>query len=211
MADLVSVVIPTYERNELLFGRALPSVLNQTYKKLEIHIVADGMRGESLGELMWRGHNIDPRVRVWNIPRQEYPTDPGQRWMVLGLNARNHGLDQCEGKWIAPLDDDDEWELDHVEVLLKHQEESGAGFVYGQSKYHWPDGRTQYAGTWPPGMGAFCDGAQLYRNGMGFRYDPACIDRGLPEDGDLWTRMVKGGVSFSLLQRVVHHYYPNPR
>jgi hypothetical protein len=60
-------------------------------------------------------------------------------------------------------------------------------------------------------MGAFCDGAQLYRNGMGFRYDPACIQRGLPEDGDLWNRMVKGGVSFSLLSQVVHHYYPNPR
>lgn len=210
MSDLVSVVIPTYERNDLLFNRALPSVLKQTHQNLEVHIVADGMRGAQLGDLMWMGH-ADPRVRVWLIPRQEYPEDPGDKWKVLGLNARNHGLDQCTGQWIAPLDDDDEWTLDHVEVLLAHQKETGADFVYGQSKYHWPDGRTQYAGSWPPGMGAFCDGSQLYRNGMGYRYDPACIERGLPEDGDLWNRMVKGGVSFALLSRVVHHYYPNPR
>jgi len=43
--SLVSVIIPTYNRNETLFGRALPSVLNQTYRDIEVHIVADGMTG----------------------------------------------------------------------------------------------------------------------------------------------------------------------
>jgi hypothetical protein len=46
---------------------------------------------------------------------------------------------------------------------------------------------------------------------MGYRYDPACIERGLPEDGDLWDRMVAGGVRFTMVDKVVHHYYPNPR
>lgn len=207
---LVSVIIPTYNRNELLIGRSLASVMRQSHRDLDVHIVADGMRGEQLDELeRGIGGLHDSRITLWNIPRQTYPDDPGQRWCVLGLNARNHGLDHAKGEWIAPLDDDDEWTNDHVEVLLRSGD--GVDFVYGKSQYHWPDGHTQLAGSWPPGMGAFCDGAQLYRNGLGYRYDPECIARGLPEDGDLWTRMYEGGVRFRFVPQIVHHYYPNPR
>lgn len=209
---MISVIVPTYNRNDLLFGRSLSSILRQTYRDFEVHVVCDGMRDPELAELGERMLAInDPRVTVWNIPRQTYPDDPGQKWCVLGLNARNHGLDHARGEWVASLDDDDEWTDDHLDVLYQAAQDSGADFVYGISEYHWPDGRGQRAGSWPPGFGAFCDGAYLYRNGMGYRYDPECIGRGLPEDGDLWTRMVIGGVKFALVPKVVHHYYPNPR
>lgn len=209
---LVSVVISTYNRNDLLINRSLASVLRQTYRQLEVHIVSDGMRGAELAELTDRLAAIgDRRVTLWTIGRQTYPQDSNAAWAVLGLNARNHGLDHAQGSWIAPLDDDDEWTDDHVEVLLREAIARNVDFTYGISQYHWPDGRPQTAGRWPPGYGAFCDGAQLYRNGMGYRYDPECIKRGLPEDGDLWNRMVEGGVTFSFLPTVVHHYYPNPR
>lgn len=209
---MISVVIPTYNRNELLFDRALASVMRQSVTDLEIHVVADGMVGTQAAELEARAAELhDPRLYIWHIPRQQYPEDPAQRWCVLGLNARNHGLDHATGDWIAPLDDDDRWTDDHLQVLLNAAEESGAQFVYGMSQYHWPDGRPQLAGSWPPGMGAFCDGAQIYRNGLGYRYDPGCIERGLPEDGDMWIRMLAGGVTFALTRRIVHHYYPNPR
>ena len=39
---LVSVVIPTYNREDLLFARAIPSILNQTYQNFEIIVVLDG-------------------------------------------------------------------------------------------------------------------------------------------------------------------------
>jgi glycosyltransferase involved in cell wall biosynthesis len=211
-SDSVSAVIPTYNRNELLLTRALPSVLAQTHPIDEVHIVADGMIQPEFGELQDALDALgDKRIILWRIPRQQYPDDPGQRWCVLGLNARNHGLDQARGDWVAPLDDDDAWTSDHIEVLLRECTKWNVDFTYGRSEYHWPDGRTQWAGSWPPGMGAFCDGAQLYRNGMGYRYDPRCIERGLPEDGDLWGRMVKGGVRFNFIPELVHHYYPNPR
>jgi glycosyltransferase involved in cell wall biosynthesis len=202
----------TYNRNDKLFSRSVPSVLRQTYQDFEVHIVADGMVGDQLDELEERMAALnDPRVRLWHIPRQTYPEDPGQKWCVLGLNARNHALDHASGDWVAPLDDDDEWTDNHIELLLSAVINGRMDFAYGKSKYHWPDGRNQYAGSWPPGMGAFCDGAQLYRNGMGYRYDPACIERGLPEDGDMWIRMVAGGVRFTFVPDLVHHYYPNQR
>ena len=209
---LVSVIIPTYNRTDVLCGRALASVLRQPHQDLDIHIVADGMEGEELDRLRSVLEGLhDRRIRMTNIPRQSYPDDPGQRWCVLGLDARNHGLDMAFGEWIAPLDDDDEWTDDHLDTLLEAVKESD--FAYGMSRYHWSGGGdSQLAGRWPPGMGSFCDGAQLYRNGMGFRYDPACIERGLPEDGDLWTRMYESQrVRFVFVPKIVHHYYPNPR
>lgn len=202
----------TYNRNDLLFSRSLASVLRQTVQDFDVHIVSDGMRGAELQELEDRLKDLgDRRVKHWPVVRQTYPEDIGQKWCVLGLNARNHAMDHARGKFIAPLDDDDEWTDDHLEVLLRTIDETGVDFVYGMSQYHWPDGHQQYAGVWPPGHFQFCDGAQVYRNGMGFRYDPRCIERGLPEDGDLWDRMVEAGVSFAFLERVVHHYYPAQR
>lgn len=209
--NLVSVVIPTYNRNDILLGRSLRSVLAQTYRFLEINVIADGMEGPELADLTARLDGLDRRIRFYNNPRQEYPDDPLQRWAVLGLNARNRGLDVATGEWIAPLDDDDEWTPDHVEVLLRAARDEAADFAYGISEYHWPDGHQQRAGTWPPGYGALCDGSQVYRNGLGYRYDPLCIERGFPEDGDLWNRMVEGGVKFVFVPRVVLHYWVNPR
>lgn len=208
---MVSVIMATYNRNELLFERALPSVFAQTYQDFEVTVVADGMREPESTELDQLALVYGSRLRVFHIPRQSYPEDPGQKWCVLGLNARNHALDNAQGEWIAPLDDDDAWTPDHLAVLLHQAKSNGVDFAYGQSAYHWPDGRPQTAGKWPPGFGAFCDGAQIYRNGMGYRYDPRCIERGLPEDADLWIRMVEGGVTFSFLPKIVHHYYPNQR
>lgn len=209
---LVSVVIPTYNRNDLLLGRALRSVQSQTYRRLEIIVVADGMEGPPLAELQERLEaSGDRRIRFFNNPRQAYPDEPTARWAVLGLNARNRGLDVATGDWIAPLDDDDEWTPDHLEVLLAAAQNGKADFAYGISEYHWPDGHPQRAGKWPPGYGALCDGSQVYRNGLGYRYDPRCVERGLPEDGDLWNRMVEGGVRFVFVPRVVLHYWVNPR
>lgn len=210
-SNTVSAVLSTYNRNDILFSRSLPSVLRQTHPVAEVHIVADGMVRPEFEELRDRLADLHhPWIKLWRVPRQQYPEDPGQRWAVLGLNARNHGLDQAIGDWVAPLDDDDEWTDDHIEVLLNATSDE-VDFAYGISEYHWPDGHPQFAGSWPPGMGAFCDGAQLYRNGMGYRYDPRCIERGLPEDGDMWNRMVEGGVRFTFVPQVVHHYHVNPR
>ena len=210
--NVVSVVMSTYNRNDLLFGRSLASVLRQTVQRFEVHLVSDGMRGAELDELEQRVEALrDPRVKHWKGHRQTYPDDPGQKWMVLGLNARNLALDHAQGDLVAHLDDDDEWTDDHLEVLIRTINDTGVDFVYGMSQYHWPDGHLQFAGAWPPGHFQFCDGAQLYRNGMGYRYDPRCIERGLPEDGDMWDRMVEGGVQFAFLERLVHHYYPAQR
>lgn len=204
----VSAIIPTYNRNELLLGRSLASVLRQTQPVDEILIVADGMVGDQIKELEDGVARVqDGRIKLYNIERPVYPEDPGDFWSVQGHAARNFGLDHARGDWVAPLDDDDEWTDDHIEVLLGAALERGVDFAYGKATT--PTG--QWYGFWPPSGMNFTDGSQVYRHDMGYRYDPEAIARWLPTDADLWNRMVAGGVTFTFVERLVHRYYPAPR
>lgn len=207
---VVSVIVPTYNRPELLLERCLPSILTQTHRALDIHVVGDGTDERSIEGVLGL-MSLDDRIRFTNLPHQRYPEDPGQAWCVLGLEARNYGLDTAVAQYVACLNDDDAWEPDMIETLLTRMMITGHDLAYGKSKYHWPNGHPQTAGQWPPGHGAFCDGAWLMRHDMGFRYDPTCVERGLPEDGDLWDRMVAAAVTFTFVPHLVHHYYVNPR
>lgn len=208
----VTVIIPTYNRNELLLGRALPSVLAQTEPSAEILIVADGMAAGPFAELRAAIDALaDQRIGLFNIERQAYPDDPHRRWCVLGLDARNFGLDLATSDWVAILDDDDEFEPHHHATLLDAADATGRDFAYGRSIATWHDGRVTDYGAWPPGGGQFCEGAYVYRRSLGYRYDPACATAGVPADGQLWDRMAAGGVGFVFVPEVVHRYYPNPR
>ena len=89
----ISVVIPTYNRSNLL-KRALSSVVNQTYPAHQIIVVDDGS-DESLSDSL---RNLFPSVQFL---RQE---NKGV------ASARNLGIKQSTGNWIALLDSDDEWE-----------------------------------------------------------------------------------------------------
>lgn len=200
---VVSVVIGTHNRSELLFERALRSVWAQTHQDLDVIVVGDGTDQATVDRVQGQP------IRFWNLPRQKYPEDPGQRWCVLGLEARNFGMDRAVGEFIAPLDDDDEWTPDHVETLLRAI--GDAGVAYGRSVAHWAEGGSSFYGQWPPQHFAYCSGAELMRTDLGYRFDPKCVDRGLPEDGDMIDRMVAGGVRFVFVDQIIHHYYPNPR
>lgn len=199
---LVSVIVPTYNRRELLMTRSLPSIVNQTHRELEILVVGDGTDQDTVDAMA--GYE-DPRAAFTNLPHQVYPEDDGQKWCVLGLEALNWGLDHATGEWIAALADDDAWEPDAIEVLLRTAIDRGVDFAYGQSVTP----RGQMYGHWPPGAMNFTDGSYVYRNGMGYRYDPGCIGRGLPEDADLWLRMIATGVTFAFIRKTVMRYYPN--
>lgn len=207
-SEHVTAYIPTYYRNDLLLNRSLASVLRQTRPVDQILIVADGMEGAPLQEL---GDHIealnDLRISVWNLPHQDYGNDPGVKWAIQALNSRNWALRHARPGWVAPLDDDDEWTDDHVEVLLEAALRDGADFAYGMADT--PHG--QRYGHWPPSGMNFTDGSQLYRHDMGYRYDIECLTRGLPSDADLWNRMVAGGVKFTFVEQIVHHYFPAAR
>ncbi|HLY41000.1 MAG TPA: glycosyltransferase family 2 protein [Terracidiphilus sp.] len=91
---LVTVVIPTRNRPALVC-RAVRSVLEQTYKDLEIIVVLDGPDPRTVSALSVFD---DSRLRVIALENN-----------VGGNEARNIGVREATGGWIAFLDDDDEW------------------------------------------------------------------------------------------------------
>lgn len=94
MKPLISVVIPTLHRPNLVV-RAINSVLNQTYKEIEVIVVVDGPDEDTNTAV----RSIeDPRLRVVVNARS-----------LTAAGARNVGADHATGKLIAFLDDDDEW------------------------------------------------------------------------------------------------------
>jgi glycosyltransferase involved in cell wall biosynthesis len=90
---LVSVVIPTYNR-EYIISEAINSVLNQTYQNFEILVVDDGSTDKTKEVV----ENIkDPRIRYIC----QHNAGPSA--------ARNNGIRNAKGDWIAFLDSDDIW------------------------------------------------------------------------------------------------------
>jgi hypothetical protein len=206
---LVTIRIPTFDHGPLLVERSINSALAQTYDNIEILVVGDGATPETI-EAAATVH--DPRVQFVNLPKPMYPLDPERRWQVAGTHAVNHALDLARGAWIAPLDDDDEFTPDHVEILLAVALENRLELVYGQSLMEKGDGSWGLVGEWPPRLGGLCHGSVLYAADLRFfHYDPDAWRLMEPGDWNLWRRMLEAGVRMGNLEHVVYRHYLEAR
>jgi len=101
---LISVVIPTINRPQLV-ARAVDNARRQGLREIEVIVVVDGPDEETLGALR---PIDDPRLRV--LPLRENVGVGG---------ARHAGAYAARGRWIALLDDDDEWMPKKLEIQLE--------------------------------------------------------------------------------------------
>ena len=108
-ACTVSVVIPTYNRKHLL-GRAIESVLSQTFRDFEL-LVVDDASTDGTGDLI--GSYDDERIRYFR-----HETNRGTS------AARNTGLANSNGDYISFLDSDDEWHRSKLEMQVSWLEEA---------------------------------------------------------------------------------------
>jgi len=98
----VSVIIPTFNRFSLI-SRAIDSVLNQTIKPFEIIVVDDGS-SDNTSTFIKNNYKSVKLIKQKN----------------LGVSkARNVGIKNSSGDWIALLDSDDEWKKNKLEVQIK--------------------------------------------------------------------------------------------
>ena len=111
----VSVIIPTHNRADFLRS-AITSVLKQTFQDFEL-IVVDDFSGDHTSEVV--RSFIDRNIRYI-----QHTAKKG------GAAARNTGIRSAQGKYIAFLDDDDEWlpeKLKHQVELLNHSSPETGG------------------------------------------------------------------------------------
>ena len=102
--DLISVIVPVYNTEKYL-KRCMDSIVNQTYKKLEIIVVNDGST-DSSADIINDYCKNDKRIVFLNKENG-------------GLSsARNFGLKHATGKYVAFIDSDDFIENDMYESLI---------------------------------------------------------------------------------------------
>lgn len=126
---LVSVVIPTYDRPELL-SRAMQSVVNQTYEHIEL-IIVDDCSPESLRETVVESIPSDIQL---SFLRHDHNQGHAA--------ARNTGMEASEGEFIVFLDDDDEWLEEKIKKQVERFQETSerVGVVYTGIKQMNEDG-----------------------------------------------------------------------
>jgi glycosyltransferase involved in cell wall biosynthesis len=117
---LVSVVIPTFRRPDVIV-RAVQSVLGQSHRDLEVIVVIDGPNEATRNIL---SAITDPRLRIIEEPQN-----------VGVARARNIGVANARGRWIAFLDDDDEWLPGKLDAQVEAATRSGGERILMASHY----------------------------------------------------------------------------
>jgi glycosyltransferase involved in cell wall biosynthesis len=126
----ISAVIPTYNRARQVQA-ALKSVLAQTYPEFEAIVVDDGSTdgtGEAVQQLVRRQGGNGKPIRYFFQPNQGQST------------ARNKGIAEARGDWIAFLDSDDVWLPEKLEwqvrAIEQFRNQCGACFTDSRSVNH---------------------------------------------------------------------------
>ncbi len=119
----ISIIIPVYNVSEYL-PTCLDSVINQTYKNLEIICVNDGSPDNSAA-ILFEYAKKDSRIKVINQENR-------------GLSgARNTGFEQATGEYVYFLDSDDYIHPQMLERLAKALEKENADFACCKYKKIW--------------------------------------------------------------------------
>src|SRR5690606_22583907 len=182
---LVSVVIATYNMGQYLQD-AVQSVLDQTWKNLEVVVIDDGSTDDT-PERMAELTAADSRVVYVRTPNQGQP------------KAKNAGINKAKGNFIAFCDGDDQWRKNKLELQMPQFNDPEVGVVYSDVSYFDGDGveldKEQDCGR----VSGFVTNQLLIKNFVPFGtavIRRACIeqdgmfDEALPMgiDWDLWLR-----------------------
>lgn len=119
--DLVTIIIPSYNRSRFLRDITLPSVIRQIYKPIECIVVDDGSTDDTsavVEEFIGRDDIHIEYIRQKN---------KGQG------AARNAAIKRARGKWILPLDSDDAILPDGVATLVSAAERESADIIWANT------------------------------------------------------------------------------
>ncbi|PZR72781.1 MAG: hypothetical protein DLM73_12260 [Chthoniobacterales bacterium] len=202
-APLVSVIIATYNWSSVL-RYALLSAQSQTFANFEVIVIGDGCTDDSA--------EVVASFR-----------DARFRWENLGVNnghqsaANNRGLELARGKWIAYLGHDDLWMPNHLELLLRELEKTGADVAFSLAMVVGApgcDGRRLFGAF---ERGEFSRGAHVPPSALIHRKSLATqfghwpdhrLTKGSPET-DLLARFFDHGTKFIAISEITVFKFPS--
>lgn len=188
VGPLVSVVIPTYRRTELL-DRAVRSARNQDYVNLEVVVV-----GDSCPDLGAWQRPTGPWLRVLNLNRNHG---------AGGAVPRNHAIMAAAGNLIAYLDDDNLWKSDHLSSVYEALRSNEAVFAFSSMEVDGVD-----IGFTEPKFQGIDTSCVLHEKSLvrkyGFWKDR--IEGGYSHDWEFISRWVAGGEKWACTKRPTLQY-----
>lgn len=117
--DLVSIVTPVYHAQDYI-KETLESVALQSYSNWEHILVVDGAGDPTIPHIeAYRKEH--PQLRIKLVVQQ---SNQG------AAHARNRGVKEATGRYIAYIDADDVWESEKLSKQLEYMEKTGAGFCF---------------------------------------------------------------------------------
>ena len=119
---LVSVIMPVYNAEEFL-DKSVSSVINQTYKNLEILLIDDCSTDNSYN-ILKEYANKDNRIKVFHNEQNKHVSA-----------TRNVGIKNATGKYLYFIDSDDFIDNDYIEHLVKTAEKENADIVVNTNIY----------------------------------------------------------------------------
>lgn len=112
----VSIIIPLFN-NEAYISRCLDSLINQTYKNIEI-IVIDDLSNDGSKKIVKEYVKKDDRIRLIELKQNKGVS-----------NARNMGIKEATGEYLMFSDSDDWYEKESVEIFVNAINENDSDFV----------------------------------------------------------------------------------
>lgn len=202
---LVTVILPTHDRADLLRSRSLPAVVGQTHEALEVLVISDGAGPEAEAAVLEAN---DPRVRHVGLTQRYVYPDPHRHWLAASTLARNEGYRLARGRWLFDFDDDDTLPADAIAGLLKAARERRSEAVQGVIRHRLSDGTTQDVVPTPPDRLPL-KGALVHAHLRFFGREHIASAFGIPGDWFRGERMVRAGVRIEIVDHVTYEYYPS--
>lgn len=207
MNEMVSVVVPVY-RAEKYMVETMDCVRAQTYKDWELLLVVDGPE--------------DPTVDVI----QKYLEKTGEPRIHLFIQeknqgaalARNRGVAEAKGRYIAYLDADDLWKPDKLEKEVAFMNRQGAAFAFTGYEFAEESGKGTGKVVRVPAKLTY---KEALKNTTIFTttvmFDTEKIDKAMlempnmkSEDTALWWRVLRSGyTAYGLDENLVYYRRPN--
>lgn len=111
--DLISIIVPVYNTG-IYLDNCLNSLINQTYKNIEILLINDGSSDKVTLDIIDKYVNQDKRIRYFNNQN-------------MGISkTRNFGLDNIYGEYLCFVDSDDYIDLDSLEKMCLRMKKDGS-------------------------------------------------------------------------------------
>lgn len=206
MDELVSIIVPVYNARKFI-RETMDSVMAQTYPSWELLLIEDVSTDDTvaiIGEYI--REKKEQRIRLIRQPEN-----------LGAARARNRGLEEAKGRYIAYLDADDLWEPEKLQHQLLFMEKNGVAFCF--TGYEFAD----ESGT---GTGKIVHVPETldYRQALGnttiftttVMFDTQRIPKGMlempvmkSEDTALWWRILRNGyTAYGLDENLVRYRRP---